>query len=297
MDRAKMFRISDSITGTQSVYKVQNARLDKICKIFKEKELVNSLKGTEKSAYIKYILPVINGEKFDDLSGVFFGSLLANYDIDEYQINMIQNKDRDTIDSDDWIENLIDNIEKAIKSSENVKFKEYQQQENRDVKAVKGKNDIRLYNAKVREIKKQYLNNAEWHDRRIEDIKYYNCDLTNIISICYRIDDIYYQKQLKNDYEARIGHILRETECLPVDVKRKFLSDNKKYIDILFNAIDVTVKGIYQDIEKAKAVDNKELVNAKVTKGEYEMLKGINQPGVCVKIKSPNSEKKYNIKI
>jgi len=270
-----MFRISDMITDATSAYKVQKERLDKICEMFRNKELVNNLEGTEKSAYINYILPVIEGnKKFDDLSGVFFSALLANYDADEYQINTIKNEDRNTIDSDDWIENLNKNIEKAIKALENLQFKEYQQQEDKELKAAHGIKDKLLANRKIAQIQEKYKDRAQWYDTWIKEKEYFSSELVNILSVCARLDFIYYQSQFKNEYEAKMEHILRETKCLPIDIKRRFLDKSRKNIDILYDAISETVKEIYDDVEKAKARKNdKELVDAMQAKWEYEMLK------------------------
>lgn len=275
MDRAKMFRISDVITNTNSAYKVQKERLDKICKIFKRKELISTLEGTEKSAYIKYILPVIKGDKkFDELSGIFFAALLANYDIDEYQINTIKNEDRNTIDADDWIKNLNRNINRAREALENIQFKEYQQQEDRELKAIHGIKDKILASRKIAQIQKKYKDRAQWHNTWIKEKEYFNSELVNILSICVKLDYIYYQSHLKNEYETKMEYILRETKCLPVDVKRRFVDKNEKYIDILYDSINETVKRIYDDVEKARARNNdKELVDAIQVKWEYKMLK------------------------
>lgn len=276
VNRTMMFNISDEITGTNSAFKVQDERLDRICEIFKDKELVSNLEGTEMAAYKQYILPVIKGDKeIKEVSGVFFAALLANYDKDEHQASIIKDKDRNIMDSDDWIGNLNENIRKAIKALEDIQFKDYEQKKDKELKSIQTINDRLVVNKKIEQIQKKYKHKVEWHDEWIQDREYFNSELVNLVSICMRFDYIYYLSQLKNEYEAKIGHILRKIECLPVDVKRKFLSDNKRYIDTLDNAVDVTIKGINDDVKKARAKGNgKELDDALALKVEHEMLKG-----------------------
>lgn len=277
LSRATIIKIYNSIIGEESSYKVQNERLNKICNLFSSEELESNLLGIEKDMYIKYIIPVITKVKnIEEISVIFFAALLANYNKGEYQISTLNNKDRETTDSEDWFCNIQENVDIAIEKLKEIQFINNQYVKDSELKEAYKIKDPLILSRNVKQIQEKYISKDEWEKKWLEDRKLYYTELINIISVFSRIDLIYFESQLNkgNACTVKLENILRELECLPIDIKRKFLANNEKYIDILHNEINITVENIYKNVELAKVKkNNEEIINASTIRMEYEMLK------------------------
>ncbi|SHI41432.1 hypothetical protein [Parasporobacterium paucivorans] len=278
MTRSDIFNVSEQLNGYEGVraqYKVQNENLKRICEIFTEEDFINSLSIEEKSAYKRYITPVIRcfkdisisenvrmekskselekkaGKNFEELSVAFFAALQKNYGQDNYQTKILNREFRNTIESDDWITDTRKNMENALEILKEIQYKKYLAE-----KEKKYNNAYKLKDSgkRVKNILTQYLPRPEWEKKWSEEKEELIGDMMIISSICYRMELTYYQvqEQMGKEYADRMKEILREFECLPVHVKISIGYNNMKHIDALKEAVNASVKGLYDDVKNAK---------------------------------------------
>jgi hypothetical protein len=261
--------------GKKPQTKIFNDILSRLIELFDSPELKRRLENnySEKEAYIKYIKPLINGEKYFPFeTGIFFASIImliaSTSDYDEYIDDLSRGKLADDDLSENWITKIYECENIFIEMYLDSKYNDYLLEKQSKISKANKIDDLLKRNKKHEEIKQKYSDTKDiFIEKKRQALnQQLEIQFLNLNAVAYNLAMI---NSIESDYvmyQKNLETMLNLIKYLPVDRKDKLCYNINDNINLIS---DILVKHL-EDWENE--LQNNNEINV-IKSDEYKNLK------------------------